>query len=152
MLKPIQGAASLCYDCSMAKIYKAAGLIIRDRKVLVSRSKGKDVFVQPGGKLENGETYEQALVRELSEEQGALVNPENFTPYGVYEAIAAGHESEQLELELHAYLVDYDGTLQPSSEIDENRWINSDTLGSLVLGSIMEHDIVPRLVADNLID
>src|SRR5688500_4909971 len=45
-------------------IYKAAGILIKDRKTVVERSQGKPVFVQPGGRIEEGETAEQALVRE----------------------------------------------------------------------------------------
>src|SRR4051812_20782408 len=49
-------------------IHKAGGIIIRDKKLLVERSKGKDFFKTPGGSIELGETPKQALVRELLEE------------------------------------------------------------------------------------
>jgi len=49
-------------------IHKAAGIIIKGRRLLVERSKGKDVFVAPGGKLELGETAIRAVIRELKEE------------------------------------------------------------------------------------
>lgn len=133
-------------------IRKAAGLIIRDRKVLVSRSKGKVHFVQPGGKLEGDESPELALVRELREEQQAEVDPSRFESLGTYRAIAAGFEAEQLIVELHAFLVDYDGPLTPSAEIDENRWIDTSDIGQLPLGSIMEHDILPLLKSRDLIN
>ncbi len=37
-------------------IHKAAGIIIRDKKLLVERSKGKEFFIAPGGTIEEGET------------------------------------------------------------------------------------------------
>ena len=49
-------------------IHKAAGIIIRDRKILIERSYGKDTFMAPGGKLEQGETPSEAAIRELKEE------------------------------------------------------------------------------------
>jgi 8-oxo-dGTP diphosphatase len=61
----------------------AAGVLVRDGKVLVCRRPleaaahpGRWEF--PGGKLEDGETFEQALVRELREELDveASVGPE----------------------------------------------------------------------------
>jgi 8-oxo-dGTP pyrophosphatase MutT (NUDIX family) len=44
-------------------IYKAAGIMIEDRKLLVARQRGKPMFVAPGGKIEPGETGRMALVR-----------------------------------------------------------------------------------------
>lgn len=137
---------------SLSEIHKAAGLIIRDRKVLVSRSKGKETFVQPGGKIEAGETPEQALVRELKEEQGAEVSEDDLEYVGTFHAIAAGHEAEQIPITLHAYIVAYDGPLEADNEIEEDRWIASEDAGNLNLGSIMEHDILPLLKIRGLID
>ena len=56
-----------------------AGLIVRDRKVLlVKRTKSRSpeivgMWNMPGGKIEEGETPEVALVRELEEELGMIV-------------------------------------------------------------------------------
>jgi 8-oxo-dGTP pyrophosphatase MutT (NUDIX family) len=133
-------------------IHKAAGLIVRDRKVLVSRNQDKVHFIQPGGKLEPGESSEQALIRELHEEQGVVIEPHDLTYLGTFHAIAAGHEHDGVQLTLDAYLVAYDGPLQPDHEIAENRWIGTADAGSLHLASIMEHDILPLLKARNLID
>ena len=49
-------------------IRKAAGIIISNQELLVERSIGKDFYIAPGGKIEQGESAEQALVRELEEE------------------------------------------------------------------------------------
>ena len=51
-------------------MHKSAGIIIKDGALLVLRSKGKDTFYAPGGKLDSGETPEQAMSRELYEEVG----------------------------------------------------------------------------------
>jgi 8-oxo-dGTP diphosphatase len=135
-----------------ADIHKAAGVIIRDRTVLVSRSKGKDFFVSPGGKLEAEETALQALVRELQEEQGITVDPTALEPLGTYYAVAQGHEDQKLTVCMEVYIVGtYQGELSPHGEIAENRWINS-TTDDIELGSIFAHDIIPRLKADGLID
>ena len=56
----------------MKLIQIAAGIIIHDGKILLGqRKKGKDLEFKwelPGGKLEEGETLEQCLCRELIEE------------------------------------------------------------------------------------
>ncbi len=49
---------------------RAAALIIKDGKVLMlcRHKPGEDVYMLPGGTLEEGETPEQAVVREVWEE------------------------------------------------------------------------------------
>jgi 8-oxo-dGTP pyrophosphatase MutT (NUDIX family) len=54
-------------------VHKAGGIIIRDRKLLISRSKGKELFINPGGKVEGSETLKETLVRELMEESQITV-------------------------------------------------------------------------------
>ena len=49
-------------------IAKLAFIEIKDRKVLETCSFGKDKWYIPGGKREEGETDEQALIREIKEE------------------------------------------------------------------------------------
>ena len=51
------------------------GLIIKDNKVLLSFEERTGVYMSPGGGLENGETYEECVVRELQEEAGLKVKP-----------------------------------------------------------------------------
>lgn len=48
-------------------------LIIKDRKILVCQTGGRDYFFLPGGHIEFGETMQDALRRELYEEMEAKV-------------------------------------------------------------------------------
>lgn len=134
-------------------IYKAAAIIIKDRQLLVSRSKNRSFFIAPGGKLQKNETPEQAVIRELQEEQGIIVTENNLTFFGTFYAIAQGFEAEQLKLRMDVYSVrSYDGELSPQSEIEENKWIDTMTMNSIELGSIFAHDVVPELHRQNLVD
>jgi len=134
----------------MADINKAGAVIIKDRRLLVSRSKGKGVFVAPGGKLEYGEDDLAALARELREEQSVEIDLDSTELLGEFEAIAAGDDRER-SIRMGVYIVNkYKGELTPSGEIEENAWVASKT--ELPLGSIFEHDVIPALVKRNLID
>ena len=53
----------------------ARGLITENGKVLLSYEKNTDVYMTPGGGLEDGESLEECCIRELSEETGYIVTP-----------------------------------------------------------------------------
>lgn len=131
-------------------IQKAGVVIIRNRNFLVSRSRGKDIFVAPGGKLEPGETFQQAAIRELKEEQGLEIDESSLEEIGTFQAPAAGHEEKQLEMKVFL-LNSYTGNPFPQSEIEENLWINTQSK-DILLGSIFEHEVMPMLKQRDLID
>ena len=60
----------------MSDIYKAAGVLIQDRRLLVERSESKKFYISPGGSIEDGETAKGALRRELREEFDIETNEE----------------------------------------------------------------------------
>ena len=132
-------------------IHKAGGILIQERRFLVNRSRGKDIFMSPGGKLESGETPEEALIRELNEELSIEVELQDLTQFGTFYAPAAGEEDSLLKMSV--FLVNrWGGDIQPSSEIEEVLWINSLVPDGIKLGSIFEHEVLPRLKQGDLID
>lgn len=135
----------------MADIHKAAGVIIQNRKILALRTRGKESFVNPGGKLEAGETPKQALVRELREELQIQVREEDLVAYGTYYSQAAYDPEKSLQLD--AFIVKaWSGELRPDNEIEEMQWINSSLPDGMKIASIIEHDLLPKLKQDGLVD
>lgn len=130
-------------------IYKAAGVIIKDRKLLVERSKGKDFFVAPGGKLDPGETATQALIRELKEEFQIDVQEEDVEYFGEFSAPAANSPERVVHMEVFI-VKQWKGEIIPDSEIEEIRWLTSNIEGVQV-GSIFAHEVIPRLKSKALI-
>lgn len=135
----------------MAAIYKAAGIIIKDRKLLFTRAEGMDFFIDPGGKIEAGETAKQALVRELQEELGITVDEADLEPFGEYVAEAANNKGKTVHMQ--AFIVKkYTGTITASSEIEELRWLTSDIPADIQVGSIFGGKVLPKLKEQGLVD
>ena len=46
----------------------------------------------------------------------------------------------------------WDGEITPDNEVEEIRWLTSDVPKDIKIGSIMQHETIPKLKAENLID
>lgn len=128
-------------------IDKVGWLHIKDRKVLVVRSRSKDKFYAPGGKREPGETDEQTLVREVKEEVGVDIKPETIKHMHTVKAQAHGLP-EGVMVQIASYGADYAGELAPQSEIEELGWFTSADLpratepGKLILAWLKERNLI----------
>ncbi|MFF4351285.1 NUDIX domain-containing protein [Streptomyces sp. NPDC001530] len=69
---------------------KVAWILVRDDRVLVTRSHSKDRFYVPGGHREPGESDGETLVREIDEELQATIDPGSIVHFGTFE-IGEGH-------------------------------------------------------------
>ena len=132
-------------------IYKAAGIIIQNRRALAERSAGKPAFVQPGGRIEPGETARQALVRELKEEFSIDVQETDLEPFGTYSAKAANHPGQQVHMQVFM-VTSWRGDIRPDNEVEELLWLSSEPPEGVEIGSIFVHDILPKLKREGLID
>lgn len=132
-------------------IHKAAGIIIKDRRLLVERSKGKDVFVAPGGKLESGETSVQAAIRELKEEFQLAITENDLEEFGTFYAEAADSHNTGKKLRMDVFIVKNASEIVPDSEVEEVRWISSEVPTDIEVGSIFAHEVLPRLKEQGLV-
>lgn len=135
----------------MDDIYKAAGIIIEDKKLLFTRAKDMEIFIDPGGKIEEGEAAKQALVRELKEELSIDVDEADLELFGEYTAEAANHTGRTVHMQ--AFIVKkYSGEIAANSEIEELRWVTSDVPSDIKVGSIFGGEVLPALKAKGLVD
>jgi ADP-ribose pyrophosphatase YjhB (NUDIX family) len=108
----------------MKQIDKLAWIEIKDKKILSTRSFGKDKYYIPGGKREANETDLEALTREIKEELSVDLEANSLNFVGVFEAHAHGHEAA-VSVKMTCYIANYTGAMKASSEIEEIIWLTT---------------------------
>jgi 8-oxo-dGTP diphosphatase len=107
-------------------IDKLAWIYIKDKKILATRTKGKNVWYIPGGKRETGESDNEALIREIKEELSVDLAAKTISYLGTFKAQAHG-QPKGVMVKMTCYIGGYKGQLKPSSEIEEIAFLTSDT-------------------------
>ncbi len=87
------------------------------------RKRGTTGFMQPGGKIERGESALATLVRELREELGIEVMVDETEFLGSYEAPALNEPGQTVRAEVFALTTD--APLVTGNEIEELHWLES---------------------------
>jgi 8-oxo-dGTP diphosphatase len=126
-------------DYGAMPVHVVAAALIRDGRVLAARRSRPAPVVGgwefPGGKVEPGESEQDALIREITEELGAHIE--------VGERL--GETSDE-----HIRLILFAGHLlrgepAPGVDHDEIRWLAADELGALAWLPI-DRDLLPRVL------
>jgi 8-oxo-dGTP diphosphatase len=119
----------------------AAVVLNSTGETLLVRKRGTSAFMQPGGKLNEGETNLMALERELTEELGCRPVPASCRALGSYSAPAANEPGWTVDAELFA--VTLAGEARPSGEIEEAVWVDPDFEPSLDLAPLTRDHALP---------
>ena len=98
-------------------IRAAGGVVVRDGRIAVVHRPKYDDWSLPKGKLEPGETFEQAALREVHEEVGLRcelgreLEPTRYT------------HKERPKIVRYWLMSCDDGVFDPDDEVDEVRWV-----------------------------
>jgi 8-oxo-dGTP diphosphatase len=112
----------------------AAVIVDADGRVLLVRKRGTTAFMQPGGKIDAGETAVAALQREIAEELRLVVPVSAIRPLGRHIAEAANEPGHVVDAEL--FMVSVQGQPLAAAEIDEIAWIDPATPGDIELAPL----------------
>ncbi|EMY32785.1 hypothetical protein D477_018419 [Arthrobacter crystallopoietes BAB-32] len=130
----------------MPVVLTLSALVIRDAggRLLLVRKRGTSKFMQPGGKLEPGETFAAAAVRELEEELGIRVPEPELQDLGRWYGPAANEAGTVIDAGIFAC-----GLPQPpvaAAEIEELLWLHpAEAAGRTDLAPLLTEHILPLL-------
>ncbi|MFI7599869.1 NUDIX domain-containing protein [Actinoplanes sp. NPDC049681] len=131
---------------SSPQVTAATWACIRGRQLLVVRPHGRDAFFLPGGVPEPGETPAEATAREVAEEVGIEVRPDELTLFTEIVSAAYGRPGT-------VRLVCYTGpsTAVPTAtgEIAEVAWFTAADAGRCA-GAVQQ--LIAQLVECGLLD
>lgn len=111
----------------MKTIRVAAAIIKKDDKILAAQrgyGEFKGGWEFPGGKLEAGETGEQACVREIKEELGVAIENLEFL-------YTAEHDYDSFHLSMDCYICNIASGEIHDSEHENLRWLDRESLWSV---------------------
>ena len=112
-------------DHGDAIVVSAVDLRDADGHVLTVRKRGTEAFMHPGGKPEPGESPARCALREVEEELGLVLAPEELELVAVHRTAAANEAGRPLIASVfrHPHLAQQSRpTITPAAEIEEVRW------------------------------
>ena len=129
-------------DETPTKVIHIAAAVVTDDagRLLVVRKRGTTAFMQPGGKIDAGESASAALRREISEELGVTVVEGSVHHLGTHVAPAANEPDHLVHADL--FRVKLRGEPRAGAEIDELSWIDPLAPGAIELAPLTEHTVL----------
>ncbi|MFH0853320.1 MAG: NUDIX domain-containing protein [bacterium] len=127
----------------MNTINKIGLIIIQDDKILLTRKKGTDKFLMPGGKIRPEESHKKCLDREIIEELGVNIDSDSIKFLVSMEDMAEYETDTLLKMEL--YIGNIQGIPKAQSEIEEIVWFSKND-NFKKLSRMLEHKIMPHII------
>ena len=129
----------------MKRIEVVAAIIRKEDKIFATQrgyGEWKDWWEFPGGKMEVGETPEEALVREIHEELSAEISVDEFL-------CTVEYDYPQFHLTMHCYLCSLKTDSLHLNEHEAARWLKNNELDS-VKWLPADKIIVEQLIVTNV--
>ncbi len=94
------------------------GIIMKNGKILMIHSLKYDYYKLPGGGIEEGESYEEALIREVKEESGYFLKPDTIKEFGYVRRKSKGMKEDIFIQDNYYFVCETDET-QASQNLDD---------------------------------
>ena len=99
------------------RVEAAGGVVVEDGRVLLVHRPRYDDWTLPKGKLDPGESFEEAALREVEEETGLVCRLGRELPSTSY------HDNKGRPKVVRYWLMEVErGEFEPNDEVDEVRW------------------------------
>jgi 8-oxo-dGTP diphosphatase len=109
------------------EVLAAGGVVRRGGDVLLVHRPKYDDWTLPKGKLDKGETFEQAALREVEEETGLVCELGDEVSSTTYE-----DRNGKVKLVRYWEMTVVGGGFEPNDEVDELRWLPPDEARELL--------------------
>lgn len=135
----------------MPPLVVSALALVRDRRLLVVRARGRRLWYLPGGKVEPGEGAAEAAVREAREETGVVLDEGSLRElFTVVTRADGGPEDAMVAMTVFAGESEPDGPApRASGEVDELHWATTADLGDCPPAGV---EVLRRLHEAGLVD
>jgi 8-oxo-dGTP diphosphatase len=109
------------------EVQAAGGVLVRDGRVAVVHRPKYDDWTLPKGKLDPGESFDEAALREVEEETGLRAELGEELPSTHYR-----DSKDRPKVVRYWRMTPLSGEFEPNDEVDELRWLGADEAAELL--------------------
>ena len=127
-------------------------MFFKDNKLLIDKPRKRPTYQMIGGRVEEGETHQEAAIRECHEELGkdAIFDENKIELVMEFDEIATSDGKTPIHFYVFKYYDELEGVLTTSEEIEKFQWYDS-TLGTEMLSNTLKNEVIPYCLQKKLI-